>query len=566
MARMIPDAVSDTLPATAGSGERAVFAALKDGLDDSFTVLHRVAWIEKKSNGGAVAGEADFVLLHPRLGMLCLEVKGGGIERDALSGSWNSTDRNGTRHPIKDPFLQAQDSLHSLFRTAQALRGWRRGYFTLGHGVCFPDVAKAADWGPNAPSEIVLTLRDLDRIERWIAAIFEYWRDPGRDQDMGSDRLKAIRDMLAPVKSVPYALASDIRSAEKQFHDLMTTEQEIVLSLLSRRKRARVSGGAGTGKTMLAVEKARQLGTQGLRTLYTCFNRPLAEDVSRRLGEAPKVRALNFHRLCTYAAEVASLPVPDGGLEPPSEFFDRDLPELFTTSLEKIKGGLFDAIVVDEGQDFDDEWWDLLDLALADPPPPGGGIFYVFYDPNQRVHRKGRGFLQDSEEFPEFPLTRNLRNTGYIHEAAARFYAGPALESVGPIGTPIEYISASNEREVVDQTSRALHRLVREKGVQEGDIAVLTCRSVAHSPFANVAAIGAYTVGQFGPESSGRVVLESVRRFKGLERQVVILTGVDETTEEELLYVGITRARAHLVVIGSPAGLSRIRGAGPDDV
>jgi len=560
MARMIPDAVSDTLPATAGSGERAVFAALKDGLDDSFTVLHRVAWIEKKSNGGAVAGEADFVLLHPRLGMLCLEVKGGGIERDALSGSWNSTDRNGTRHPIKDPFLQAQDSLHSLFRTAQALRGWRRGYFTLGHGVCFPDVAKAADWGPNAPSEIVLTLRDLDRIERWIAAIFEYWRDPGRDQDMGSDRLKAIRDMLAPVKSVPYALASDIRSADQQILQL-TAEQASVLSLLSKVKRARISGGAGTGKTMLAVEKARLLGTQGFRTLYTCFNRPLADEVSRLLGEAPNVTALNFHRLCLYAAQRASLPVPEDAIPRDSKYFDCELPNLLAASLKNFDGGLFDAIVVDEGQDFDDEWWDLLDLALA---APGEGIFYVFYDGSQSVHRRGRGFQQD---LPEFLLTRNLRNTGYIHEAAAPFYAGPALESVGPKGTPIEYISASNEREVVDQTSRVLHRLVREHGLREADIAVLTCHSLPHSDFANNRTkIGAFLVSPLDASAPVRVVLESVKRFKGLERQVVILTGVDETTEEGLLYVGLTRARSHLVVIGSPAGLSRVRGAGPDGV
>lgn len=559
MARMIPDAVSETSPATAGSGERAVFAALKDGLDDSFTVLHRVAWIEKKSNGGAVAGEADFVLLHPRLGMLCLEVKGGGIERDPLSGSWNSTDRNGTRHPIKDPFLQAEGSRHSLFRKAQALRGWRPGYMTLGHGVCFPDVATAADWGPNAPSEIVLTLSDLNRIERRIAAIFEYWRNTERDQDMGSDRLNAILAMLAPAKSVPYALASDIRSADLRILQL-TAEQASVLSLLSKVTRARISGGAGTGKTMLALEKARQLGTQGFRTLYTCFNRGLADEVSRLLGEAPNVTVLNFHRLCLYAAQRASLPVPKDPIARGSEYFDRELPDLLAAALNNLDGGLFDAIVVDEGQDFDDSWWDLLEMASS---APSDCVLYVFYDGNQSVHRRGRGFQGG---LPEFPLTRNLRNTRAIHEAAARFYAGPALESVGPDGTPIEFISASNEKEVFDQTSRALHRLVREHGLSEADIAVLTCRSVGNSAFANMTKIGAFLVSPLDTSAPARVVLESVRRFKGLERQVVILTGVEETTEEELLYVGLTRARSHLAVIGSPAGLSRVRGAGPDGV
>lgn len=78
--------------------------------------------------------------------------------------------------------------------------------------------------------------------------------------------------------------------------------------------------------------------------------------------------------------------------------------------------------------------------------------------------------------------------------------------------------------------------------------------------------IGAFLVSPLDTSAPARVVLESVRRFKGLERQVVILTGVEETTEEELLYVGLTCARSHLAVIGSPAGLSRVRGAGPDGV
>ncbi|WP_122879286.1 nuclease-related domain-containing protein [Burkholderia pseudomallei] len=90
--------------------EKRVAAALQR-LSDDWTVLHHVSW-QSKRGGRQGDGEADFVLVHPRKGILVLEVKGGGIEIE--TGRWFTTDRNGRRFAIKNPFEQAVASKHAL--------------------------------------------------------------------------------------------------------------------------------------------------------------------------------------------------------------------------------------------------------------------------------------------------------------------------------------------------------------------------------------------------------------------------------------------------------------------
>jgi superfamily I DNA/RNA helicase len=60
-----------------------------------------------------------------------------------------------------------------------------------------------------------------------------------------------------------------------------------------------------------------------------------------------------------------------------------------------------------------------------------------------------------------------------------------------------------------------------------------------------------------------KVLLETVRRFKGLERPVIVLTGIDElpaAEEQALLYVGLSRARVHLVIVATEKTMERVGG------
>src|SRR3954453_20387258 len=84
------------------ASERKVFEALRDGLSDDWHVFHQVAWIHRDPAEGADDGEIDFVLAHPEEGIVCLEVKGSGVE--CKHGEWSRVDHDGKRERIKDPF------------------------------------------------------------------------------------------------------------------------------------------------------------------------------------------------------------------------------------------------------------------------------------------------------------------------------------------------------------------------------------------------------------------------------------------------------------------------------
>jgi superfamily I DNA and RNA helicase len=87
-------------------------------------------------------------------------------------------------------------------------------------------------------------------------------------------------------------------------------------------------------------------------------------------------------------------------------------------------------------------------------------------------------------------------------------------------------------------------------------VIVLTATSAANSALADVERVGSFDLKAFGEEGSG-IAVESVWRFKGLERPAVIVTDLTESTRDALRYVAMTRARSVLVMVGEEAGLRR---------
>ena len=261
-------------------------------------------------------------------------------------------------------------------------------------------------------------------------------------------------------------------------------------------------------------------------------------------------------------AKAAGHPLPDTSVaDPPPGFWERTVPDALLAALDSLPKR-FNAIIVDEGQDFLDTWWDPLLLSLADL---GGGIVYVFYDDNQKVYRRTNAF---PEGMLEIPLRDNLRNTRRISDLTEQFYQGPPMRALGPEGQDVERIVIHDASEIERQVSRVLHHLIRDNGVAPADIAVLMGSGRA-CPLRRGQRIGAFETTADQAAEPSKVLLETVRRFKGLERQVVILTAIDDLRAEEetaILYCGLSRARAHLVVIATDATMQRLGLARPDQV
>lgn len=136
-----------------------------------------------------------------------------------------------------------------------------------------------------------------------------------------------------------------------------------------------------------------------------------------------------------------------------------DLPDALDRAIDHLPGERFDAIVVDEGQDFDDRWLASLDALLVEP---GEGVLWVFHDPAQALYRDDR---VASLGLDEFPMHENFRNPGPIHRLAARFYHGPdEVVAWREDGLEPEIIEAAPGRPTVEAVRRVLHRLTVEEG------------------------------------------------------------------------------------------------------
>jgi hypothetical protein len=188
MARMFPERFPEDNPSEA---ERRVFQALRDGLSDEYTVLAQVGWLTNRY-GRPRQGETDFRVVHPERGMIAIEVKGGIVDFNPAAG-WS---QNGRR--IDSPFRQASDASHRLSDHLRVAPSTRTYHYPFGHAVSFPDADNTAIAVQlDAPEEILLGRSDLNRVERAIRSLFDYWfaHEP---QPPGVGGVEALCQVLAP--------------------------------------------------------------------------------------------------------------------------------------------------------------------------------------------------------------------------------------------------------------------------------------------------------------------------------------------------------------------------------
>jgi hypothetical protein len=545
LARIFPEHLH-----TGPASERAVHRALSQ-LPDDYLVVHGAGWLGRPGPGRMVRdGEADFVVAHAERGILILEVKGGAIDYEASTHSWTSTSRAGRRSKIKDPFEQATTSKHLLMEKLTYHEKWPPRRIRFCHAVCFPDVSVDSGFLLNAPRPIVLDANDLNSLESSLDRAFSFFDD---GQAPGDAAIGVVRAVLAPTLSLRRSLGSAIRGETEQILNL-TTEQVQGLDLLRNQRRAVIAGCAGSGKTVLAVEKARQLSAEGLRVLLLCYNKRLAERLGQEVEDCESITAVHFHRLAIGLIRQAAIEL-DWDTEDP-DFWEKTVPEKMVDAIADIPDR-YDAVIVDEGQDFAASWWSPLQWLLADEE---NGIFYVFMDDNQRLYDRPSEIPISTEPFL---LTRNCRNTRLIGEFVNSYYRGDTQpECRGPAGREVEIHRYSSPETMSLSIEQRLGRLVTQEGVAPNDIAVLTAHRVRGSKLRGLAGNG-FTL-ETGRQGSNSVELETIYSFKGLEKPVIALAELGEVDAEKidsLMYVGSSRALNHLIVF-APAELE-IPAVGP---
>lgn len=518
--------------------ERIVFDNLRNHLSADFDVFWSRSWSTRKNDSTLQDGECDFVLIHPSRGFCVLEVKGGSVKADPQTSTWTSTGSGGKVHTIHDPFNQSAASKHVLLEEFKKIlkgKGIEVPFIPNFHGVVFPDVSKNnAEYETlKSPRALIAFREDLGLpLVQWISSLMpQGFNNPGFQKYA----YPVLKNYLEEHFSFPMSLDARLQEEEALMESL-TDQQELVLDSLTDQLRIRILGGAGTGKTVLAMREAQRLVEAGYRTALVCYNRGLSHHIRRQM--APLLQNQNFH-----VSTLHSLLWQGTKLENPNEY-TLPSPNRLQASMAQGKILPFDAIIVDEGQDFvHKDWWTCIDRLLTGPK-----ILRVFWDSNQKVYQ-GPSVLPDDIQTNPVYLNRVLRNTKHIWETAEPFYSGREVMLLTPEGLPVHREETPSIARAASHLNTLLDAWMKE-GMSCKEISVL-CRD--ESVLEKIkTALGKQTFSICSCEEQGQDALtfDTIRRFKGLESPGVILIADPKVAQDpELMYVGITRARSRLSIL-----------------
>ena len=535
------------------SAEAAIYDLLaSDPILAGATVFYSCEWMGL--DGDLLRdGEADFVIAHPQIGFIVLEVKGGRVRRSVADGKWTTKDRNGQVFEIENPVRQAMKSKKVILNALKKRWPGNAPWLSARHGVILPHCSKPANvaqMGAAAPLEIFAFREDLSNLGARLLQMM-IWK-PGGEREtlggLGSAGIVMLEDFYGRDIDFTPRLSSVIHECEAAIEKLTATQYRY-LDFMGTTKRALIQGGAGTGKTVLAAEKARRAARADRRVLMLCFNRPLLVQLRHELaGSAASVAT--FHEFCARMCLSKGIDVDAERLGCGEQhFWSVRLPELLTDIGLDMPPELYDDLIIDEGQDFKSTWVDALSLFL-DPE----GSLYVFRDDFQNIY-SGDNVVAALQAEP-LELTENVRNTQTIFRAGNVFRKGKAQTCLGPDGVPVSWVLCDPDKSL-RTVERELGRLLTADDISPGDIAVLCGCGAEMSITRQAPTLAGRPWRPADEPAEDCIIVDSIMRFKGLDRPVVILCEI-EAADAEIAYVGLTRAKSHLIVVGDEASLDRL--------
>lgn len=520
MAKMIPtEGPRDRDGNLQKSREADIYKALSS-LPDDFWVLHSYKMVTVKHEE-LYEREADFIIFHPDLGILCIEAKAGNVYYK--DDEWHYG--NGRRmYRYNGPYEQAR----SLMRNIQD-RFYECGCGNLFDSckliaaVWFPSIRESSlkDIGLASDADIAVTLSldDLSNPEPKIRQIFEIGIR-GKQTNLNKRQAQQIIErVLCPSLSIVPTSRFEYDIAEVSFVRLLKA-QTAVLDFIEDQDSAAIKGAAGTGKTLIAVEYAKRMSSRGEKTLFLCRTSLLAKDVQSRLKDYDNADAYTIDSFAELMGASKS-----GSTSSKCTALALELMDMIGTRLFPYR-----HVIVDEGQDFGEHFiteYEIIELLYSLASEYKNGSLYMFYDDRQKTTSGTLPRFIDNADC-KLTLHVNCRNSRDIADCAicgadVSLKQDPKYRAAGiPVGGKPQLFVSKDARAQRDYISQRINEL-RAKEFEDSDIAIVTCKTINNS------ALTGYVTKRRGKTTwaGTDVPFTTYTKFKGMEADAVILVDVD---------------------------------------
>ena len=560
MPKMIPARMGDDNPSAAEKQVFLGFSAMPE--TENWTILHSVGIAKHPTQS---QGEADFVVIIPDKGTFTLEVKGGTISRDRAV--WYSENRRGVVNKINDPVKEANNASQAfkafVSRSPRNPAGDKLEGTIFGFGVMFPDCSFH-----DKVSLIELAdeqLADADdclsplALKAYLLRLAEFWRVAFRDNNKvkrpSAHQSRLITDILRPDFDARISLQSTIRNVENKVLEL-TENQLSVLDSLTDNDRCLVKGGAGTGKTTLALNLAERMCREGLRIGLFCFNKQLAYDLRNKTAGREGILCDSFTEYMKTVSRQGGFEVPEVDTEAEESYFLNELPEHFMEAHDALGLPQLDFLILDEGQDLmRPQYLDAMDWILKGGLKDGSWYFFMDAERQDLYGAAGGADTVKAElknrnvAYTNYSLTDNCRNSRSIMEKIDEIFGTKSRQrGDGERGEAVRISAYRDDADQKKQLEEILGKLKKD-GISADQTVILSTLRYENSV---VRDLSGWPITTDYQNRKGKILFSTVHTFKGLDAPVVILTDINHfyyPNNKMMLYVGMSRAKSLLYVL-----------------
>lgn len=537
-----------TNPNFVNKSEKKVYESLSS-LSDSWHIYtnmrQHITIFEKVSRG-----EIDFILIHPFFGIILMEVKGFGIF--SKDGNWYRTKTvpgEGDREKrIKSPYMQIENARGNLkdflYEHKEAFNPMIKNYsdinkITIHTLVVFPYLPSFENLGIESEKNNTVTQVDLENIDKFLKSNIPKLKF--KDFRKIQDKLKEI--IIPDINTVP--MRGLTRDIEQKLMS-STKEQSIILnSILENNSKIFVTGPAGSGKTVLAVDAARTFSENGKKVLFLCYNQNLGKYLKILLQDYIEIEV---YSLFSFFSKI-NINLKDSGTAHLSPTDAAPLiAELFSDNFDNFSND-FDVLIIDEAQDFSPLFWPTFELLTENKK------WFIFADKKQAITHVDWTLPDlNNESWLKYPLTKYLRSTKEISEKVLNVFDLEQLPTSISGFEPEFQLSKGDWISSLELLSSTVEKLFEEEGYESSQVQIL----IPHSRYLDEVEQAGYKENKKIGGIKG-INIESIYKFKGLESEVVLLLAPNleslksENTSDikSLMYVGMSRATTYLIVIGN---------------